>query len=212
MLSRFGRELYTLKGLKDGVLCATFSSDDKRIISGSQDGSVKIWDAGTGQEILTLNGHKGWVTSLLFSPDRQRIVSGSLDGTVKIWETAEANGNFDSRRISRHVDALFARFGLKDVVLANLKIETNVSKTDLHKAIELVHTHGEVPEQLNSPAWKAIKNPGRNRDIYALGLRQAEAASHLDQNNCLDSITFGVAQYRMGLSLRRSAPCLSSRQ
>ena len=53
-----------------------FSADGKRIVSGSEDKTVKVWDAATGQEVLTLKGHTGQVTSVAFSPDGKRIVSG----------------------------------------------------------------------------------------------------------------------------------------
>ena len=54
-----------------------FSPDGKRIVSGSRDKTVKVWDAATGQETLTLKGHTGSVSSVAFSPDGKRIVSGS---------------------------------------------------------------------------------------------------------------------------------------
>ena len=65
-----------------------FSPDGKRIVSGSEDKTVKVWDAATGQETLTLKGHTGAVTSVAFSPDGKRIVSGSEDKTVKVWDAA----------------------------------------------------------------------------------------------------------------------------
>jgi WD40 repeat protein len=34
-----------------------FSPDGKRIVSGSRDKTVKVWDAERGQEVLTLKGH-----------------------------------------------------------------------------------------------------------------------------------------------------------
>ena len=46
-----------------------FSPDGRRIVSGSSDGTGKVWDATTGQETLTLKGHKGWVSSVAFSPN-----------------------------------------------------------------------------------------------------------------------------------------------
>ena len=63
-----------------------FSPDGKRIVTGSGDETVKVWDAETGQEVLTLKGHAGAVISVAFSPDGKRIVSGSEDRTVKVWD------------------------------------------------------------------------------------------------------------------------------
>jgi WD40 repeat protein len=56
------------------------------VASGSDDGTVKIWEAGSGACIKTLEGHGDWVRSVAFSPDGTRVASGSDDGTVKIWE------------------------------------------------------------------------------------------------------------------------------
>ena len=63
-----------------------FSPDGRRIVSGSADKTVKVWDAATGQETLTLKGHTAGVSSVAFSPDGRRIVSGSDDKTLKVWD------------------------------------------------------------------------------------------------------------------------------
>ena len=59
---------------------------DLRIVSGSSDNTIKIWDALTGQLINTLTGHHNYVSSVAFSPDNSKIVSGSDDHTVKILD------------------------------------------------------------------------------------------------------------------------------
>ncbi|MEE1119871.1 MAG: hypothetical protein U0K90_08055, partial [Bacteroidales bacterium] len=59
--------------------------DGKRIISGSNDNTIKIWDANTGQCLQTLEGHSWNVRSVAYSPDATKINSGSGDGTIKIW-------------------------------------------------------------------------------------------------------------------------------
>ena len=64
-----------------------FSPDGQRIVSGSVDKTVEIWDANSGKELGTLTGHN--VICVAFSPDGQRIVSGSSDNTLKIWDASE---------------------------------------------------------------------------------------------------------------------------
>ena len=81
--------LHTLKGHTDAVRSAAFSPYGQRIVSGSHDNTLKIWDASSGKELQTLKGHDGSVNSVAFSPDGQRIVSGSSDNTLKIWDASE---------------------------------------------------------------------------------------------------------------------------
>jgi WD40 repeat protein len=63
-----------------------YSPDGSRIVSGSGDNTIKIWDAGSGRELDTFKGHTGGVESVAYSPDGSRIVSGSDDKTIKIWD------------------------------------------------------------------------------------------------------------------------------
>ena len=60
--------------------------DGKRVVSGSYNGTVKIWDADSGAELCTMSGHRRGVTAVAVFADGTRVVSGSLDRTVKIWK------------------------------------------------------------------------------------------------------------------------------
>eukprot|EP00741_Cyanophora_paradoxa_P013762 tig00020710_g13285.t1 len=71
--------------------------DGRRIVSGSWDNSVRVWDTETGVELLNLQGHAGEIRSVAVSVDRsrdpeacgrdgRRIVSGSDDKFVRVWD------------------------------------------------------------------------------------------------------------------------------
>ena len=64
----------------------SFSPDGTRILSGSLDKTIKLWDVESGTLIRTLAGHSSYVSSVSFSPDGTRILSGSYDKTIKLWD------------------------------------------------------------------------------------------------------------------------------
>jgi hypothetical protein len=68
------------------VNAVTFSPDGNRIVTASEDTTVKVWDAQGGQELLTLKGHTSVVFSVAFSPDGKRLVTGSYDKTARVWD------------------------------------------------------------------------------------------------------------------------------
>ena len=56
-----------------------FSPDGTRIVTGSDDGTAKVWDARTGTALLELKGHtSAGEVAWSFSPDGTRIVTGSM--------------------------------------------------------------------------------------------------------------------------------------
>lgn len=75
-------------GHKEVVNSVAFSPDGKRLVSGSGDKTVKVWDATTGQEVMTLTGHTGGIYKVSFNHDGTRIVSASKE--VIVWDAATA--------------------------------------------------------------------------------------------------------------------------
>ncbi|KAH7459139.1 Vegetative incompatibility protein [Fusarium oxysporum f. sp. matthiolae] len=83
--------LQTLEGHDHGVNSVVFSNDGLRLASGSNDRTIKIWDATSGECIQTLKGHDGSVKLVTFLNDGLRLASGSYDRTIKIWDTTSGD-------------------------------------------------------------------------------------------------------------------------
>jgi WD40 repeat protein len=75
------------EGHTDWVWSVAFSQDGRRIVSGSHDNTIRVWDAETGEVVAgPLQGHTNSVRSVAFSQDGSRIVSCSGDATIRVWD------------------------------------------------------------------------------------------------------------------------------
>ena len=79
-----GEEICRLIGHTRRAEAVTFSRDGRLVISGSKDGTIRIWDWRLGcNERVT--GNKPEISRLAFSPDGTSVISGSRDATI-LWE------------------------------------------------------------------------------------------------------------------------------
>jgi WD40 repeat protein len=65
---------------------AVFTPDSKRILSGSYDQTVRMWDVESGKDVCRFFGHTNWVFGVAVSPDGKLGMSGSKDKTVRLWK------------------------------------------------------------------------------------------------------------------------------
>ncbi|KAB5588449.1 hypothetical protein CTheo_8107 [Ceratobasidium theobromae] len=84
-----------------------FSSDGSRIVSGSNDCTIRIWNTADGT--LTTDpfeGHTQSVISVSFSPNDTLVASGSNDHTVRLWNTSD--GTLATPPLQGHTDEVNA--------------------------------------------------------------------------------------------------------
>lgn len=65
-----------------------FSPDGRSLVTGSRDGSIRLWDPSTGALQRSFSSHPKGVNSLDFSPDGRWLASSGNDGMVRIWDLA----------------------------------------------------------------------------------------------------------------------------
>uniref|UniRef100_A0A493ST41 Small ribosomal subunit protein RACK1 n=1 Tax=Anas platyrhynchos platyrhynchos TaxID=8840 RepID=A0A493ST41_ANAPP len=85
--TNYGIPQRALRGHSHFVSDVVISSDGQFALSGSWDGTLRLWDLTTGTTTRRFVGHTKDVLSVAFSSDNRQIVSGSRDKTIKLWNT-----------------------------------------------------------------------------------------------------------------------------
>jgi WD40 repeat protein len=83
-----GPQVRILEGHTDGVTCAA-ALDEVRVVSGSRDGTLRLWDVHTAKELARVQGHSGWITELAALSGRV-VFATSNPNCLRIWEIDEA--------------------------------------------------------------------------------------------------------------------------
>ena len=82
----YNREIFT--GHSGEIYSVAFSPDGKFALTGSQDGTARLWNIQNDKVVRRFLGHKGGVSGVAFSPDGKSILTGGNDGTVRLWDEA----------------------------------------------------------------------------------------------------------------------------
>merc|ERR1712187_670762 len=85
--TQYGIPKRRLQGHSHFVSDVVISSDGQFALSGSWDGTLRLWEINSGKTTRRFVGHDKDVLSVAFSVDNRQIVSGSRDGTIRLWNT-----------------------------------------------------------------------------------------------------------------------------
>lgn len=81
----------TLTGHTGTVWSAAFFPDNRRLVTASEDGSIRLWDVVTAKQLKEVSSSQGSVSDIAVSPDG-RFIAACIDNeessVVKIWDAA----------------------------------------------------------------------------------------------------------------------------
>ena len=105
MIDLQNNTLAVFKGYSTYIWSIGYAPERDKIVAGSYNYDVYVWDVGTQNVDMVLKGHKKSVLPVAFSPDEKYIVTGSLDKSVKVWnaQTGEC-----LKTLERHSGKYFA--------------------------------------------------------------------------------------------------------
>lgn len=98
--------LHTLSGDSLPVRCVAWSPDGRRLASGGDNQTVKIWDVSSGNLSLRLSGHGDFVEGVAWSPDGFSLASASADQKIFIWDALQ--GGAPQFTLTGHTDTVYA--------------------------------------------------------------------------------------------------------
>ncbi|KAG0213820.1 hypothetical protein BGX28_003494 [Mortierella sp. GBA30] len=191
----WNRGLHSAKevpGHTEGIYCIQF--DDHKIVSGSRDNTIKIWDLATGACRRTYFGHRASVLCLQY--DEDRIVSGSSDATINVWDL---NTGKVLRRLEGHADSVLSLRFEKDTVISCSKDRTvKIWKISTGETLKTLVGHRAAVNAVQFSPESAAPSPlaGSPRVVVSASGDKSIKIWSFDTGECLRTLeghTRGIA-------------------
>lgn len=81
------QERFTLQQAHSAAVSAlAVSPDQQHIVTGDEQGSVRVWNAANGQPLYSLDGHTNKIRLLGFSSNGRRLMVAGQDGLITVWD------------------------------------------------------------------------------------------------------------------------------
>lgn len=205
-----GRLITTLTGHRDYIWVAQWSQDESKLLTGSNDGTVRVWDLQSGTELLRLV-HNGEISQAEWGQDEQKIFT-SGGGTVRIWaaqsgtelirieDSTFASWSSDEKKIltvtgEGTVRVWFA--ALDDLVKAACqKLARNLTEEEWDKLMETEYrptcAQAPIPPDAIQMVTTQVADLAERNDLIAAAERLEQLLSWLHENGQFETFGFDL--------------------
>jgi WD40 repeat protein len=153
-----GKELFQLKGHTSAIACLDWSGDNKQILTGGVDRSIRLWDSSNGKMLKTIpNAHDLHLHAVLFTPDGKKAVSCGYDRSIVVWDLATEKVH---KRIDVHSSVVRGLAWMpRGKQIATASFDRTVRIIDIETGKEVRKMVGEHP----GAAWFVAVSPDGKR-------------------------------------------------
>jgi guanine nucleotide-binding protein subunit beta-2-like 1 protein len=193
----YGTPRRSLHGHSHFVQDVVISSDGQFGLSGSWDGTLRLWDLNAGTTTRRFIGHTKDVLSVAFSADNRQIVSGSRDKTIKLWNTlGECKYTLEEQGHSEWVSCV--RFSPQNPVVISGgwdKVVKVWNLTTCKLRTNLIGHSGYVNTVTISPDGSLCASGGRDGTTMLWDLNEGKHLYSLEAGDIIYSLVFSPTRY-----------------
>jgi WD40 repeat protein/serine/threonine protein kinase len=146
--------------------CVAFDPNGKRLASGHEDGTIKIWDLNSRRQIQILKGHTDRIACIVFAPDGRLLASASEDHTIRLWDSERGT---EVRRLAGHGGSVSSvAFAPNGRHLASGSADRTVKIWDVATGNELLTCKGHtwtVTSVAYSPDERHVASASQDRTV-----------------------------------------------
>jgi WD40 repeat protein len=166
-----------LKGHRSWVMAVAFSPDGELVASGSEDGSLKLWNPTKGRCCQTLKGHyipgpkpasfiSTGIQAVAFSPGGKLVASAARDRAIELWDLAACE---DRGRLLGHTDMVCAiAFSPDGKLIASGSVDRTARLWDLATCEDrwTLECKGSVLDVAFSPDGKLVASASKYGTVH----------------------------------------------
>jgi len=160
----------TLKGHLAKIYAMHWASDERHLVSASQDGKLMVWDAYTTNKIHAIPLRSSWVMTCAYAPSGNFVACGGLDNICSIYNLKTREGVVKvARELSAHTGYLSCCRFLSDREILTSSGDMSCMLWDIDAGVKILEFNDHTGDVMSLSLA-----PGR-REIFVSGACDATA-------------------------------------